>query len=123
SSAETEDDLLETKQELDALLATASEDIKVILPPNTGPGPGMQNGSEKHFQGFENETERHPEMTANRSQPHGAGNATMDGSGMQGQGPEGMEGKSNLTDENSKETAEESGFFGKLIDALKSLFG
>jgi hypothetical protein len=61
-------------------------------------------------------------MTTNRSQPPGTGNATMDGNGTPGQGPEGMKEKGNLTDENGKETAEESGFFGKLIDALKSLF-
>lgn len=46
----------------------------------------------------------------------------MDSSGMPGQGPEGMEGKDDITDKNGKETAGESGFFGKLIDALKPLF-
>lgn len=76
----------------------------------------------KTLPGFENGTERHPEMTTGRSQPPGAGNATMDSSGMPGQGPEGVEEKDNLTDENGKETAGESDLFGKLIDALKSLF-
>ena len=133
SSAETEDNLLQIKQELDALLATAPDDIKIILPQNMGPGPGMkngsmghepemQNGSENLSQGFENGTERRPEMTTNRSQPPRDGNATMDGSGMPGQGPEGMEEKGNLTDGNGKETADGSSFFAKLIDALKSLF-
>jgi len=122
SSAETEDDLLQIKQELDALLAAVPDDIKIILPQNMGPGPWIQNGSEKLSQGFENGTEQRPEMTTNRSQPPRAGNATMDGSKVPGQGPEGMEEKGNLTDENGKETAEELGFFGKLIDALKSLF-
>lgn len=133
SSAETENDLLQIKQELDASLAAAPDDIKVILPQNMGPGPGMQNrsmgpgpgmqnGTENLSQGFENDSERRPEMTTNRSQPPKDGNATMEGSGMPGQGPEGMEEKGNLTDENGKETADESGFFGKLVSALKSLF-
>lgn len=133
SSAETEDDLLQIKQELDALLAAAPDDIKIILPQNMGPGPGMQNrimgpglgmqnGTENLSQGFENDSERLPEMTTNRSQPPKDGNATMEGSGMPGQGPEGMEEKDNLTDENGKETADESGFFGKLVSTLKSLF-
>ncbi len=117
SSAETEDDLLQIKQEIDALLATAPDEIKIILPQNMGhgpgmqngsmgPGPEMQNGSENLSQGFEDRTERRPEMTTNRSQPPSDGNAMMDGSGMLGQGPEGMEEKGNLTDENGKETAE-----------------
>jgi hypothetical protein len=76
----------------------------------------------KTLPGFENGTERRPEMTTNRSQPPGTGNATMDSSGMPGQGPEGMEEKGDITDKNGKEMAGESGFFGKLIDALKSLF-
>ena len=133
SSAETENDLLQIKQELDASLAAAPDDIKIILPQNMGPGPGMQNrsmgpgpgmqnGTENLSQGFENDSERRPEMTTNRSQPPKDGNATMEGSGMPGQGPEGMEEKGNLTDENGKETADESGFFGKLVSALKSLF-
>ena len=133
SSAETEDDLLQIKQELDASLAAAPDDIKIILPQNMGPGPGMQNrsmgpgpgmqnGTENLSQGFENDSERRPEMTTNRSQPPKDGNATMEGSGTPGQGPEDMEKKGNLTDENGKETADESGFFGKLVSALKSLF-
>jgi len=61
-------------------------------------------------------------MTTNRSQPPKDENTTMEGSGTPGQGPEGMEEKGNLTDENGKETADESGFFGKLVSALKSLF-
>ncbi|HEY3362975.1 MAG TPA: hypothetical protein VGK06_14455 [Methanosarcina sp.] len=122
SSAKTEDDLLQIKQELDKLFVAAPNDIKVILSQNMGPGPGMQNGSEKISQGFENGTERRPEMMTNRSQPPRSGNSTMDGNGMPGQGPTGMEEKGNLTDENGKETAEEVNFFGKLIDALKSLF-
>lgn len=134
SGAETEDDILQIKQEFDALLATAPDDIKIIFPQNMGrpgpgmqngsmgPGPGLQKGSENLSQGFENGTERRPEMTTNRSQPPKDGNTTMDGSGVPGQGPEGMEEKGNLTDENGKETAEGSGFFEKLIDALKSVF-
>jgi hypothetical protein len=69
SSAETEDNLLQIKQELGALLAEAPEDIKIILPQNMGPGPGMQNASEKHSAGFENGTERRPEVTTSRNQP------------------------------------------------------
>lgn len=131
SSAETEDDLLQIKQELDASLAAAPDDIKIILPQNMGsgpgmqnrsmgPGPGMQNGTENLSQGFENDSERRPEMTTNRTPKDG--NTTLEGSGMPGKGPEGMEDKGNLTDENGKETADESGFFGKLVSALKSLF-
>ncbi len=121
SSAENGDDLLQIKQELDALFAAAPDDIKIILPQNMGPGPGMLNGSEKRSQNFENGTERRPEMVTNRSQPPRDGNATMD-SGMPGQVPKGMEEKGNLTDEGGKETTKESGFFEKLINALKSLF-
>lgn len=36
SSAETGDNLIEIKQELDALLAEAPDDIKIILPHNMG---------------------------------------------------------------------------------------
>jgi hypothetical protein len=122
SSAETEDDLLQIKQKLDASLAAAPDDIKIILPQNMGPGPGMQNRTENLSQGFENDSERRPEMTTNRSQPPKDENATMEGSGMPGKGPEDMEEKGNLTDENGKETADGSGFFGKLVSALKSLF-
>lgn len=60
-------------------------------------------------------------MMTNRSQPPRSGNSTMDSKGMPGQEPRDMEEKGNLTDENGKETAEKSDFFGKLIDALKSL--
>lgn len=125
SNAETEDELLEIKDELDTLLDAAPEELKSIpglIPQNMGPGPGMQNGTENLSQGFENGSEKRPEMTTNRSQPPRDENATMDDSGMPGQSPEVMEEKGNLTDENGKETADESGFFGKLISALKSLF-
>lgn len=121
SSAKTEDNLLQIKQELGALYTAAPDNIKVILSQSMGPGSGLKNGSEKISQGFENGTERRPEMMTNRSQLPRSGNATIDGNGMLGQGPKGMTGKGSLTDENGKEAAKESGFSGKLIDALKSL--
>jgi hypothetical protein len=121
SNAETQDDLLQIKQELDALFAAAPNDIKIILPPNIHLGPGMQNGSEKLFQGFENGTEKRPEIMINRTQPPRDGNVTMN-NGMPGQGSKGIEEKGNLTNESGVETADEPSFFGKLFDALKSLF-
>jgi hypothetical protein len=130
SNAKTEDELFTIKKELDALFAAAPEELKSILPQDMGPmggsqnmgqGPG-QNGNENLSQGFENGSERRPEMLSNRSQQPMDANATMNDSKMPGQGPRGMEEKGNLTEENGKEKADDSGFFGKLINALKSIF-
>lgn len=127
SGVESQEDLLTIKKELDNLFATAPEDIKNILPQAMGPGPGiqgsgMQNGTENLSQGFENGSDRRPEMTTNRSQPPRDGNATMNMSEIPEKGPEDMNEKGNFTEENIKETSENSGFFEKLINALKSLF-
>lgn len=134
SNAETEDELIKIKQELDTLFATAPGEIKSIpglIHQNMGPRQDMQNTSENFSQGFKNGSEMRPEMMNNRSQPPGMmnnrsqpgdANATMNGSIMQGHGPAGMEGKGNMTVENANGIKDEISFFDKLISALKSLF-
>jgi hypothetical protein len=122
---ETEDELLEIRSELDTLLNEAPEELKSLpglIPQNRGQAPGMRDGNETLPQGFENESEGRPEMTANESQSFRDSNTIIDSSGMPGKGPDDAEEKGNLTEENDKETPDESGFFGKLINALKSLF-
>jgi len=47
---------------------------------------------------------------------------TMENREQPGQPPEGPGEKGNFTKEDSRETADESGFLGKLMNALKSLF-
>ena len=124
SNAETEDELLEIRSELDTLLNEAPEELKSLpglIPQNRDLGPGMRNRNETLPQSYENESERRPEMVANESQSLRDSNSIIESSGMPGKRPDSEEEKGNLTEESGKETPEESGFFGKLINALKSL--
>lgn len=122
SSAESEDELLTIKTKLDNLFAATSEDLKTLLPKAMGSGPGMQNGAENLSQGFENESERRPEMRINRSDSPNDENATNNMNEMPEKGHGDMEETDYFTEENVAETSEDSGFFGKLVNALKSLF-
>lgn len=137
SNAETEDDLIKIRQELDTLDETAPEELKNtpgLLPHNTGQGPNMQNVSGNFSQDFKNRPEmmnngsQPPEMISNRSQ-RGDFNATMNGSERPGPRHEGLEGEnnsSNLNAESGNGKTANSGFlgslFGGLMNALKSLF-
>jgi hypothetical protein len=133
SYAETKDELIKIKQELDTLFAAAPEELKGIpglFPQNMGPRPGMQNGNENVSQAVKNGSEMSPEMMNNRSQPpemmNGSqprdSNTKANGSKMPGQGLAGMEKNGNITEENNNETTDGSSFFEKVISFLKSLF-
>jgi hypothetical protein len=93
-----------------------------------GPGLNMQNVNENFSQDFKNRSEMRPEMINNRSQP-GNLNATINGNERPGPGHAGMEGKNNsakTSAESDNKITAASGFlgnlFGRLIDALRSLF-
>ncbi|TFH03409.1 MAG: hypothetical protein E4H06_04515 [Methanosarcina sp.] len=120
SEAETDSDLQVIREELDTLLEAAPEELKSIYGFGMGSGAGKaRKGSQIPPQGAGNMSEGRPEM------PDGANvmgeNASMEKQGMPSQVPGGPE-EADTTEGNDKETATESGFFGKLINSLKSLF-
>ncbi|MHC1753867.1 MAG: hypothetical protein AB9861_00250 [Methanosarcina sp.] len=120
SEAETDSDLQTIREELDTLLEEAPEELKSISGLGMGSGPGQgQNGSQVPPQGSGNMSEERPEM------PEGANamgeNASMEKQGMSGQDP-GEQKEAETAEGSDTETSTEAGFFGKLINSLKSLF-
>ena len=125
SSAETEDELLKLRSELDTLLDEAPEELKNIpglIPQSKGPGPGMQDGNGSFSQGFENNSEKRPEIAPDGNQSLRDANSILDSNGMREKGSTGTGEMANMTEESIKETPIEPGFFGKIINALKSIF-
>jgi hypothetical protein len=131
SAAETETDLQTIREELDALLEEAPEELKSISGFGMGQGPGQgQNGSQVPPQGSGNMSEGRPEM------PEGANsmdknamdeNSSMEKQGMPEQSPDGQENAgvvddAGVAEDVSADTSAETGFFGKLINSLKALF-
>ncbi|MDQ1275761.1 MAG: hypothetical protein QG610_1336 [Euryarchaeota archaeon] len=122
SEAETESDLQTIREELDALLEEAPEELKSIPGFGMGQGPGQgQNGSQVPPQRSGNMSEGRSEM------PEGANSMdenAMDGnSSMEkpGQTPADQE-NAGIAEDKDKDTSSETGFFGKLINSLKALF-
>jgi hypothetical protein len=121
SEAETASDLQTIREELDALLEEAPEELKNISGFGMGgQGPGQgKNGSEVPPQGSGNMSEGHPEM------PEGANamseNASVEKQGMPGQAPCEQDG-AEIAEGSDTETPTETDFFGKIINSLKSLF-
>lgn len=125
SKAETESDLQTIREELDALLEEAPEELKSIPGFGMGPGPGQsQNGSQVPPQGSGNMSEGRPEM------PDGAnpmdknamdGNSSVKKQETPGQTPAEQE-NADVAEDGDKDTSVETGFFGKLINSLKALF-
>ncbi|MGB9938976.1 hypothetical protein [Methanosarcina sp.] len=127
SGAEDEAELFEVKQRLDSLLNTATEKLKNLpgfLTPDMSSGPEMQNRSGNFSRTFESRSERRPEMPEilNNTGKASGENMTMENREPPGQPPENPGETGNITKEDSRETANESGFLGKLINALISLF-
>lgn len=122
SEAETESDLKTVREELDVMLEEVPEELKSIPGFGMGKGPGQgQNGSQVPPQGSGNMSEGRPEM------PEGAN--SMDKDAMNGsssvekpdQAPVDQE-KAGIAEDKNEDTSSETGFFGKLINSLKSLF-
>jgi len=116
SNAETTSDLQTVREKLDTLIKAAPEELKSISGFGMDSGPGQaQNGS----QGSGNMSEGRTEM------PEGANvmseNASMEKQGMHGQVSDEQK-KADTAKGNDTETSTEPGFFGKLINILKSLF-
>lgn len=119
SEAETESDLQTIREELDALLETAPEELKSISGFGMVSGPRQgQNGSQVPPHGSGNMSEGRPEI------PEGANamgeNASMEKQEIPGQAPGGQEGAENA-ENNDTESSTETGFFASLINSLKSL--
>lgn len=122
---ETDSEMLEIRTELDSLIEEASDELKEVLGP-VGQGMGSgPDGAGAPEQGFEAGSERDPAMMQNRSQVKD-GNATgEDGASeerkMREQSSDEME--ENADGGNTEETgAENAGFFGQLLNSIKSLF-
>ncbi|AKB74748.1 hypothetical protein MSLAZ_1487 [Methanosarcina lacustris Z-7289] len=144
SNAETTSDLQTVREKLDTLIKAAPEELKSIsgfgmdsgpgqaqngsqippqngsqLPPQNGSQLPPQNGSQLPPQGSGNMSEGRTEM------PEGANvmseNASMEKQGMHGQVSDEQK-KADTAKGNDTETSTEPGFFGKLINILKSLF-
>lgn len=124
SGTESVDRLFEVKQRLDALLNTAPEELQNLpgfLAQDISPGLEMQNRTENFSRSFENRSERPPEMLNNAGENSGA-NAAIKSREPPGQPPEDPEEGNNLTEEDNRDESDESGLFGRLMYALKSLF-
>ncbi len=135
---ETDSELLEIKTELDSLIEETSDDLKDVLGSsgqgeqgmNSGQGRSDGNGapeqgteggpeSDPSMQGTEGGPESDPSMMQNRSQAN-EGNATE----KDGAPEERPEQSSDGNKGNVEETESEStGFFGQLLNSIKSLFG
>jgi len=120
SEAETDSDLQKIREELDTLLEAAPEKLTSISGFGMGPGSGQApNGSQVPPQGAGNMSEGRPEM------PEGANvmgeNASMEKQGMPGQAP-GKQEEADTAEGGDTETSTETGFFGKLLNSIKSLF-
>lgn len=125
SEAETESDLQAIREELDALLEEAPEELKSISGFGMGPGFGQsQNGSQVPPQGSGNMSEGRSEM------PEGANpmdknamneNSSMEKQGMPEQTPSEKE-NADAAEDSGSDSPNETGFFGKLINSLKSMF-
>jgi hypothetical protein len=125
SAAETETDLQTIREELDALLEEAPEELKSISGFGMGPGPGQgQNRSQAPLQGSENMSEGRPEIPegANQRDKNAMGeNSSVEKQGMPEQTPAEQE-NTGSAEGADKDTSSETGFFGKLINSLKALF-
>jgi hypothetical protein len=124
SEAETESDLQTIREELDALLEDAPEELKNISGFGRGPGQ-VQNGSQVPPQDAGNMSEGRPEM------PDGAnpmdkntmnGNSSMEKQGMPEQTPAEQETTGAAEDADKDTSSTETGFFANLINSLKALF-
>ncbi|MDD3245947.1 MAG: hypothetical protein PHF18_03645 [Methanosarcina sp.] len=125
SNAETTSDLQTVREELDTLLEAVPEELKSISGFGMGHDPeNAQNGSKISPQGSApkgsgNMSEGRPEVpeAANaRSE-----NASMDKQGMPDRASNEQE-KAGMEEGSDSAPSSESGFFGKLINSLKSLF-
>lgn len=130
SAAETETDLQTIREEIDALLEEAPEELKSISGFGMGQGPGQgQNGSQVPPQGSGNMSERRPEMPegANSMDKNAMGeNSSMEKQGLPQHSPDGQENSgaaedAGVAEDVSADTSAETGFFGKLINSLKAL--
>jgi hypothetical protein len=121
SEAETDSDLQTIREELDTLLKKAPEEVKSISGFGMGrPGAGQaQNESQVPPQGSDKMSERRPTMPE-RANAMGE-KASMEKRGMPGKAP-GEQEKADTAEGGDTETSTETGFFGKLINSLKSLF-
>ncbi|MCQ1534931.1 hypothetical protein FTO70_04345 [Methanosarcina sp. KYL-1] len=122
-AAGTDSELMEIRDELNSLIEEAPEELKSILGPagQMGQGSGSPGDrGEMPPQGF-NGTEN-PEMMQNKSQVRDA-NMTMEDRKMPGQAPGGERGNGSQMNGSAEETGSENvGFFGRLINSIKSLF-
>jgi len=130
---EADSEMLEIRIELDSLIEEAPDELKDVIEPagqGMSSGSGRPEGAGAPGQGFEDGSERDPAMMQNRSQVKD-GNATgEDGTPeekkMREQNSDEMEGNAeNAEPENARpENAEpeNAGFFGQLINSIKSLF-
>ena len=130
SNAETTSDLQKVREKLDTLIKAAPEELTSIsgFGIGMGSGPGQaqngrqvppQNGSQAPPQGSGNMSEGRSEM------PEGANvmseNASMEKQGMHGKVSDEQK-EADAAKGNDMEPSTEPGFFGKLINSLKSLF-
>ena len=120
SNAETTSDLQTVREELDTLLEAVPEELKSISGFEMGPGPEQaQNGSKVPPRGTGNMSEGRsgmPEAANAMSE-----NASMDKQGMPDRASNEQE-KAGMEEGSNSAPSSESGFFGKLINILKSLF-
>ncbi len=130
---ETDSEMLDIRIELDSLIEEASDELKDVL---GSAGQGMSFGSERlegasaPGQGFEAGSERDPSMMQNRSEMKDGNVPGEDGTPedrkMREQSSGEMEGNAeggNAEGGNAEETgSENAGFFGKLINSIRSLF-
>lgn len=116
SEAETESDLQTIREELDTLLEEAPDELKSISGFGMGSAGHAQNGSKAPQRDYGNGS---PEM------PQGANvmgdNASMEKQGMPGKVP-GEQEEADIAEDSNTEASTDAGFFGKLINSLKSLF-
>lgn len=119
SEAETESDLQTIREELDTLLEEAPDELKSVSGFGMGFAGQAQNGSKAPPRGYGNMSEGSPEM------PQGANvmgdNASMEKQGMPGKAP-GEQEEADIAEDSNTEASTDAGFFGKLINSLKSLF-
>lgn len=119
---ETDSEMLAIRTELDSLIGEAPDELKGVLGPagqGMGFGPGRPDGAGALEQGFGNGSERDHAMMQNRSQVkdwNGTGDGVPEDRKMGRQNSDGAE-------RSAEETgSENAGFFGKLINSIKSLF-
>ena len=120
SNAETTSDLQTVREELDTLLEAVPEELKSISGFGMSPGPEQaQNRSKVPPRGTGN-------MSEGRSGMPEAANAMSENASMEKQGMHDRvsneQEKADTAKGNDTETFMEPGFFGKLINSLKSLF-